>query len=106
MSFQVLRLHETGTTPVCLHWNTCLAVFLTSSPHSSLRVHVSRTQASHRKNGRTWYAVSWNSTNPCARLPVITACPTKPSDGSFVLLATTEQDKPFSSPWLSLRTLV
>src|SRR3984893_18802986 len=44
------------------------------------------------------YAASLNTTNPCARLPLSTACPTKPSDGSFVLLATTEQDKPLSSP--------
>src|SRR5215471_19319732 len=35
--------------------------------------------------------------NPCAGLPLITACPTKPSDVSFVLLATTEQDKLLSS---------
>ena len=54
--------------------------------------------ASHRKNGRTWCAVSLNTTNPCAGLPLSTACPTKPSDGSFVLLATTEQDKPLTFP--------
>ena len=54
--------------------------------------------ASHRKNGQTWYAASLKTTNPCARLPLSTACPTKPLDVSFVLLATTEQDKPLSSP--------
>jgi hypothetical protein len=60
-----------------------------SSPHNSMRVHVSLTMASHRKNGPTWYAASWKIMNLCARLPLIMACPTKPSDGSFVLLATT-----------------
>ena len=90
----------------CLRWNTCSAVFLPSFPHNGMRVHVSLTMASHRKNGPTWYAVSLNSTNPYARLPLITACPTKPSDGSFVLFATTEQDKPLSFLCLSLRTLV
>ena len=52
------------------------------------------------------YAVSWNSTNPCARLPLIMGCPTKPPDASFVLLTTTERYKPLSFPYLSLRTLV
>jgi hypothetical protein len=41
-----------------------------------------------------WYAVSLSTTHPCARGPLLTACPTKPSDASFVLLATIEQDKP------------
>ena len=69
-----------------------------TSPHTSLRVHVSLTMASHRKNGRTWYAVSVNTTNPCARLPPITAYPTKPSGVSFEPLATAEQDKLLSFP--------
>lgn len=81
----------------CLRWNNCLAVFLPSSPHNSMRVLVSLSMASQRKNGPTWYAVSLNTTNPCARLPLITACPMKPSDGSFELLANTEQDKLLSS---------
>ncbi len=54
--------------------------------------------ASHRKNSRTWYAASVNTTNHCARLPLSMACPTKPSDVSFVLFATLEQDKPLSFP--------
>ena len=82
----------------CLHWNNCLAVFHLSSPHNSMRVHVSLNTASHRKNGPTWYGASVRITTPCARLPLSTACPTKPSDGSFVHLATTERDKPLSSP--------
>ena len=83
-----------------------MAVFLLSSPHNGMRVHVSLTMAFHLKNGPTWYAVSWNTTNPYARLLLITACPTKPSDASFVLLAPTKQDKPLSSPCLCVRTLV
>jgi hypothetical protein len=95
----LLRWHHTASSITdCLHSSKCLAVFLPSSPHNSIRVHVSLTMASHWKNGRTWSAVSLNTTNPCARLPLITACPTKPSDVSFVLLATTEQDNPLSFP--------
>ena len=54
--------------------------------------------AFHRKHGPTWSVVSVNTTHPCARLRLIMACPTKPSDASFVLLATREQDKPCSFP--------
>jgi hypothetical protein len=73
-----------------------LAVFLPSSSLNSMQVHVSLTMASHRKNGPTWCAASLNTTNPFAGLPLITACPTKPSDASFVLLVTTQLDKPLS----------
>ena len=82
----------------CLSWNNCLAVFLLPSPHNSMRVHVSLTTASPLKNGRMWSAASLKTMNPCARLPLSTVCPTKPSDGSFVLLATIEQDKPLLFP--------
>jgi len=92
----ILLLLTGSSCKGCLRWNNCLAVFLLSSPHSSMRVHVSRTMASHRKHGRTSYGVSLNTTNPCARWPLLTACPTKPSDASFVRLASTEQDKPLS----------
>ena len=96
-SFTLLLL--TGSScKDCSHWNNCLAVFLLSSPHNNMRVHVSLTIVSHRKHGQMWYAASVNTTNPCARLPLSTACPTKLSDVSFVLLATTEQDNPLSSP--------
>ena len=89
----ILSLLSGSSCKDCMRWNTCLAVSLPSSPHNSMRVHVSLTMASHRKNGPTWYAVSWNTTNPCTRLRLSMACLTKPSDGSYVLLATTEQDK-------------
>ncbi len=62
-----------------------MAIFLPSSPHNSMRVHVSLAMASPLKNGRMWSAVSLKTTNPCAKLPLITACPTKRSDASFVL---------------------
>lgn len=43
--------------------------------------------------------MSVSTTNPFARLPLITACPTRQLDVSFVLRATTEQDRSlFPSP--------
>jgi hypothetical protein len=75
-----------------------LAVFPRSSPHSSIQVHVSLTMPFHLKHGRTWCAVSVSTTNPCARWPPITVCPTRRSGVFFVLLARKEQDKPLSSP--------
>src|ERR1700738_1865889 len=77
----------------CLHWNNCLAAFPLSYPHSNIQVHVSLTIPFHLKNGRMWCAVSVSTTNPSARLPLLTGCPTKRSGVSFVLLATTEQDR-------------
>ena len=82
----------------CSRWNNCLAAFLPCSPHTSTRVHKSLTIASHSKNDQTLCAVSLSTTTPCARWSLITVCPMKSLDGSFVLLATTEQDKPLSSP--------
>ena len=92
----------------CLHWNNCLAVFLLSSPHNSIQAHVSLNTASPVKNGRMLSAVSLKTMNPCAKLPLITACPTKRSDASFVLLATTKQDRgllpsPACSWWRACR---
>src|SRR5205085_5759978 len=69
-----------------------------SSPHNSIRVHVRLTMASHRKNGRTWCAVSLNTTNPCAGLPLSTACPMRLSGVFFVVVSMEEQDKLLSFP--------
>jgi len=54
--------------------------------------------ASHLKNGRTWCAVSVSTTNLSAKLPLITACPTRQSGVFCVLLTREEQDKPFLFP--------
>src|SRR5256885_14732618 len=76
-----------------LHSSTCLAVFPRSFPHSSARVHVSLIMASQRKNGLTWCAVSVNTTTPCARWPLITACPPRQSGVCCELLTRKERDE-------------